>query len=60
MGLLHVMHSKDEVAIDWIPTDYVNNVVIAAAWETATQYRITEVPKIYNVCSTRNRRFWSK
>ncbi|KAF9800005.1 hypothetical protein SFRURICE_016691 [Spodoptera frugiperda] len=61
IGLMHSFMARDDVHIGLVPVDYVNNAILAAAWETAKRVAAGQTaPKIYSVtASTRNPTRWA-
>ncbi|CAH1642342.1 unnamed protein product [Spodoptera littoralis] len=60
IGLMHSFMARDDIHIGLVPVDYVNNAILAAAWETARRVAAGHTtPKIYTVtASTRNPTEW--
>ncbi|KAF9410699.1 hypothetical protein HW555_010291 [Spodoptera exigua] len=60
IGLMHSFMARDDIHIGLVPVDYVNNAILAAAWETAKRVAAGhKTPKIYSVtASTRNPTRW--
>ncbi|XP_050358331.1 putative fatty acyl-CoA reductase CG5065 [Nymphalis io] len=61
MGVTHTHLAKNEINIDFTPVDIVNNVIIAAAWETYEKFtRGDRKTIIYTVTGTRNPIKWGE
>ncbi|KAJ8707588.1 hypothetical protein PYW07_011265 [Mythimna separata] len=59
LGLMHTILANKDVRIGLVPVDYVNNAIIAAAYETARKATAgPKTPKIYTLCTRRNPAYW--
>ncbi|KAJ0174328.1 hypothetical protein K1T71_010474 [Dendrolimus kikuchii] len=60
-GVMHALKARNDVSIDFVPIDFVNNVIIACAWETARRSNEGKTDiRIYNACSGVYKRAWGE
>lgn len=64
LGVAHTAYGEHSNKLDFVPVDYVNNAILAAAWETTRTKRSApekDEIKIYTVSTaTRKPITWSK
>ncbi|XP_048487929.1 fatty acyl-CoA reductase wat [Plutella xylostella] len=59
MGIIHTMLAKSDIHMDIVPVDCVNNLAIAASWETARRHALGEKDiQIYTLSRHRNHLTW--
>lgn len=57
-GVMHTVHMETNAKVDIIPADIVINVIIAAAWRTATTTKEHYKLPVYNCVMNRNAITW--
>ncbi|CAH2101867.1 unnamed protein product [Euphydryas editha] len=61
LGVIHVSLADKGIFLDFVPVDYVNNIILVASWKNYLRHQINEKDKkVYAITSTRNPFKWGK